>query len=91
MGECGNHAENLRSLNEMPMDLLRLSLGQTTWVYFVCIRHGYSPCNVQNPHEGYLRPEWPKIPKRCHHLSMFGLKLNSHPSMELTVKYSNSE
>lgn len=63
MGECGNHAENLRSLNEMPMDLLRLSLGQTTWVYFVCIRHGYSPCNVQNPHEGYLRPEWPKIPQ----------------------------
>ena len=35
MGKCGNHAENLRTLDEIAVNLFRLGLGQSRWPDFV--------------------------------------------------------
>ena len=41
MGESGNHAEDLRALDEIAVNLLRLGHGQARWPYLVLIRHGF--------------------------------------------------
>jgi hypothetical protein len=57
MGECGNHAEYLRALDERPMDLFRLSSSETCRPNFF-VSHNFCSLqdddNVHNPHGGYV-------------------------------------
>ena len=62
MGESGNHAEYLRALDEMPMDLFRLCHGKSRWPDFVISHMLFSLEEVNivlYPHAGYSWPKWP--------------------------------